>query len=48
MPDNTPYIVGAFALTWVVLLGYALHLHRARAAAERRLEDATRDAAGGR
>ena len=47
MPDNTPYIVAAYAVTWVVLLGYAFHLWRVRAEAERRLENATHDESRG-
>jgi CcmD family protein len=47
MPDNTPFIVGAFTVTWVVLLGYAWHLHRVRAEAERRIRNATDDLSGG-
>lgn len=48
MPENGAFIVAAFALTWVVLLGYAWHLHRVRREAARRLDHATRDAIGGR
>jgi CcmD family protein len=46
MPDNTPFIVSAFAITWIAFLGYAFHLYRVRRDAERRLDDATNDAAG--
>ena len=48
MPDNTPFIVGAFAITWLTFIGYAFHLYRVRRDAERRLEQATRDAAAPR
>lgn len=47
MPDNTPFIVGAFAVTWVALLGYAWHLRRMRREARRRLDQAKRDILGG-
>ncbi|MCC6773929.1 MAG: heme exporter protein CcmD [Gemmatimonadaceae bacterium] len=47
MPDNMPFIIGAFALTWVVLLGYLVHLYRARRDATRRLQQATDDLSGG-
>lgn len=47
MPDNMPFIVGAFAVTWIAFLGYALHLHRVRAEAERRLQHAAEDLSGG-
>lgn len=29
MPSNETFIIAAYALTWVVLLGYALRLWRA-------------------
>ena len=51
MPDNTPFIVGAFAVTWVTFIGYAVHLYRVRRDAQRRFDEAVRDAAlprGGR
>lgn len=48
MPDNTPFIVAAFAITWIALLGYAWHLRRARLEAIRRLNDAAAAAAEGR
>ena len=47
MPDNMPYIVSAFVLTWVVLLGYVLHLRKMRLTAERRLNHAVQDVSGG-
>lgn len=47
MPDNTPFIVAAYAVTWVVLLGYFWHLHRARVEAQRRLKQANDDISGG-
>lgn len=46
--DNTMFIVAAFAVTWVALLGYARHLRRVRLEAHRRLEQANADVSGGR
>jgi CcmD family protein len=46
MPENSSFIVAAFAATWILLLGYAFRLHRARVTAERRLERLTQDATG--
>ncbi|HEX7121879.1 MAG TPA: CcmD family protein [Gemmatimonadaceae bacterium] len=28
MSDNIGYIVAAYGITWIVLVGYALRLHR--------------------
>jgi len=28
MPENTPYMVAAYVITAVILLGYAIVLHR--------------------
>lgn len=47
MDSNTKFIVAAFAITWGVLLGYAVRLARVRAEAERRLRNATEDYSGG-
>lgn len=47
MPDSMPYIISAYVLTWVVLLGYVLHLRKARQDAERRLNHAYQDVSGG-
>lgn len=47
MPDNMPFIVAAFGITWVVLLSYAWHLHRVRAEAQRRLREANEALTGG-
>lgn len=47
MPDNMPFIIAAFALTWVVFLGYFWHLHRVRRDAERRVQQATDELSGG-
>ncbi len=48
MPDNMPFIIAAFGVTWAVLLGYVWRLHRVRAEAERRLREATNELSGGR
>jgi CcmD family protein len=42
-----PFILAAFGITWVVLLGYAWHLHRVRSDAERRLREANDALTGG-
>lgn len=47
MPNNLPFIVSAYALTWAVLIAYAWHLARARRDARRRLESAAHESAGG-
>lgn len=47
MPDNKPFIIGAYAITWVALLGYAVRLYFARLEAERRLKNAAEDLSGG-
>lgn len=47
MDNNTTFIVAAFGITWAVLLGYAWHLARVRAEAERRLRRAHDELSGG-
>lgn len=47
MPSNMPFILSAYIITWVVLLGYVVHLRRVRQDAERRLSNAMFDASGG-
>jgi len=47
MPDNMPFIIGAYAITWIALLGYAVRLYRARVEAERRWQHAAEDLSGG-
>ena len=37
MPDNRPYLIAAFAISWVAILAYGFFLRRARSAAEERL-----------
>ena len=46
MPENMPFIVAAYAVTWLVLLGYFWHLRRVRLEAERRLQQASADHSG--
>ena len=48
MPDNNSFIIAAYVVTWTVLLGYLWRLRRVRNDARRRLENAGRDARGGR
>jgi CcmD family protein len=43
---NNAFILAAFAVTWLVVIGYGLHLRRARRAAEGRVASA-RSAMGG-
>jgi CcmD family protein len=43
MPDANGYIVAAYVLTWSALIGYAVHLERARREAERRWHAAVPD-----
>jgi CcmD family protein len=47
MPDNDTFIIAAFVVTWVVIIGYVLHLRRTRRTARRRYDDALRDVSGG-
>ena len=42
MSDNTTFVVAAFAITWVVMLGYLLHLRRASRRAHAAFDQATR------
>ena len=46
MPDNRPYIIAAFTITWIAILTYAVFLRRTRLAAEARLAR-TQHALGG-
>ena len=48
MPSNQTFIVAAYALTWVVLLGYAVHLGRSGRQARAELERMTTGADRGR
>lgn len=42
MSDNTTFVVAAFAITWVAMLGYLLHLRRASRRARAAFDQATR------
>ena len=46
MVNNTPFIVAAFAVTWIAFIGYAIHLRNARKTAARHYEDAMHDQSG--
>lgn len=46
VPDNSPYIVAAYAITWLAVIVYGLRLRRTRAEAERRLANARQSAGG--
>ena len=41
MPNNRAYIIAAYVITWVAILGYYLYLYRARKEADRRFQRAT-------
>jgi hypothetical protein len=41
MPDNNSYIVAAYAVTWITLLGFALRLHAVARRARERYADAS-------
>ena len=47
MPDNRPFVIAAFVITWVAILAYGFFLHRARAAADERLTRTQRTLGGG-
>lgn len=38
--QNNTFIIAAFAVTWVCVIGYAVHLYRARRVADARLREA--------
>jgi CcmD family protein len=46
MPESNGYIVAAYVVTWVVILGYALRLVRVTRQANEQLERASRSGAG--
>ncbi|MEP6621683.1 MAG: hypothetical protein ABJE47_20310 [bacterium] len=39
--DNWKFVTAAFALSWLVMIGYLIHLHRARQRAGAAVERAT-------
>lgn len=48
MPEqNNTFIIAAFVVTWLCVVGYALQLRRARAEAERRMAVAREAIKGG-
>jgi len=46
MADNSTYIFAAYAITWLTLIAYLVHLRRTRRDAERRYRDAQRATGG--
>ena len=44
MPESNGYIVAAYVLTWVMLVGYAVRLARVSRRAKEQLEQASRGA----
>ena len=42
MPDNNSYVIAAYAVTWVMLLAYAVRLHRVARRAETQFAEASR------
>lgn len=46
MADNSTYIIAAYAVTWLTLVAYLVHLRRTRRDAERRYHDAQRATGG--
>ena len=47
MRDGMGFIVAAYAITWLGLLGYALRLHRLSERMQAEFTEASRDAASG-
>lgn len=46
MADNTTYIIAAYAITWLTLVAYLVHLRRTRRDADRHYRDAQRATGG--
>ena len=46
MADNSTYIVATYAITWLTILAYLLHLRRVRQDAARQFRDAQRATGG--
>ena len=46
MAENSTYIIAAYAITWLTVIAYILHLRRVRQDAERQLRDAQRATGG--
>ena len=47
MPDGNGYIIAAYVVTWVAIIGYAVRLHFVMQRARAQLEQASRSDAGG-
>ncbi|HEY5547911.1 MAG TPA: hypothetical protein VIK50_17785 [Gemmatimonadaceae bacterium] len=43
MPDMNGFVVAAYAIMWIGLIGYGVRLHRVFREARRRLDDASRE-----
>ena len=43
MPEGNGFVIAAYAVMWIGLIGYALKLHRVYREAERRLAEASRE-----
>jgi hypothetical protein len=39
--QNWAYVTASFVATWIVIIGYAVHVHRTLAAARRAYDEAT-------
>ena len=46
MAASNDYLIAAYVVMWVGLIGYALRLHRVSRAARNRLDEATRESQG--
>ena len=43
MPSSNGFVVAAYVVMWIGLIGYGIRLHRVFRDSRRRLEQATRD-----
>lgn len=46
MPEMNGFVVAAYIVMWVGLIGYGVRLHRVYANARRRFDEASRDGTG--
>jgi hypothetical protein len=46
MADANGYLIAAYVVMWVGLIGYGLKLHRVSRDAQRRLDEASREGEG--
>jgi hypothetical protein len=46
MPDQNSYVVAAYVVTWITLLGYGLYLHSVSRRSRRQFEQAARGREG--